>query len=254
MRVSLAVGCLLAATIGLAQAADMPPPYPPPAPPPVYAPAPPPPPFTWTGFYFGANGGYGFAPVTATATATSLFGFAATATSSATLSGPLGGGQIGFNWQFNSVVVGLEVDGDWSNQNHSTSFISCFGACTVTGTSTINWFATARGRIGYAFDRVLIYGTGGGALINGSGNLTASGFGVTANLGSISNTPFGFAAGGGVEAAITPNLSLRAEYLFLYSNNFSASTTIPLLGVTLNEKATISDSIVRAGVNWRFML
>lgn len=249
MRVFAAVSCLLAA-ISSALAADLPP-GPAPAPPPVYAPIPVVPVYNWSGFYIGANGGYGFAPATATATATSFFG-AAAATSSATLTGPLAGGQIGFNWQINSLVLGIEVDGDWSNQNNTTTFVSCFGLCTVSGTSTINWFATARGRVGYAFDRILIYGTGGGAWMNASGNLTASGFGITENLASISSSAFGFAAGGGIEAAITPNLSLRAEYLYLYSNSFSASTTIPVLGATLTEKATISDNVIRAGLNWRF--
>jgi outer membrane immunogenic protein len=254
MRVFGLVGCLLAASVVSVFAADFPPPPgPPPVAPAMYAPQPPPPPFTWSGFYFGANGGFGFASGNATATATTLFG-GATAISSGTFNGGVVGGQIGFNYQINSLVLGVEVDGDWSGQSRTNTTLACFGFCTVSETVGINWFATARARVGYAFDRVLVYATGGGAAINASDSVNASAFGLTVNIASISSTAFGYVVGGGVEAAIMPNLSARAEYLFMSSSNFSGSTTIPVVGGTITERATLYDNIVRVGLNYRFSL
>jgi len=147
--------------MSVAFAADMSP-GPAPVPPPVYIPPPAPPPFGWSGIYFGANGGFGFASGTATASAATLFG-GATATASENFSGAIAGGQIGFNWQINSVVFGIEADGYWSEQNSTTNTVSCFGLCTLSEKTGINWFATARAHVGYAFDRILVYGTGGAA-------------------------------------------------------------------------------------------
>jgi outer membrane immunogenic protein len=168
------------------------------------------------------------------------------------MNGPIVGGQIGFNWQISSLVLGLEADGQWSNQNQSTSSPSCFGLCTINETTAINWFATARARIGYAFDRILVYGTGGAAWMNASDTANATGFGATVNIASLSSSAIGYAVGAGVEAAITNNLSARVEYLFMSSSRFSATAPLPIIGGTITETATINDSIVRAGLNWRF--
>jgi outer membrane immunogenic protein len=198
MRTFAAVSCLWAVFVTSALAADFPPPPgPAPVPPPIYpAPPPPPPPFTWSGFYFGVNGGYGFASGSATATATTLFG-GATATSSGNLSGGILGGQIGYNFQIDSLVLGVELDGQWSDQTQTTTTFSCFGLCTLNETVGINWFSTFRARAGYAFDRVLVYVTAGGAAINASDSLNATGFGTTINIASISSTAFGFVGGAG---------------------------------------------------------
>lgn len=255
MRVFAAAGCFWAAFAEFASAADFPPPPgQPPVPPAMYAPAPPPPPpFTWSGFYVGANGGFGFSSGTATGTITSFFG-SASASSSGNMNGPIVGGQIGFNWQINSLVLGIEADGQWSNQSQSTSSPSCFGFCTINETTAINWFATGRARIGYAFDRILVYGTGGVAWMNASDTANVTAFGTTVNIASLSSTAIGYAVGAGVEAAITNNLSARAEYLFMSSSRFSATAPLPIIGGTITETAAISDSIVRAGLNWRFAL
>jgi outer membrane immunogenic protein len=251
MRVLVSIICVLAGTASPAFPADTTLPGPGPEPPPIYVPAPPPPPFTWAGFYFGPNGGFGFVSGNATVTLTSFFG-SATSSSSGTMNGPIGGGQIGYNWQINSLVFGVEADGQWSNQTSNTSNLSCLGFCTLNETTTINWFATARGRVGYAFGRVLIYGTGGVAFLNFSDTLNATGFGTTINLATLSSTATGYAVGFGVETAFTPNLAARAEYLFMSSSGFNATSPSPIFGGTITETATIRDSIVRAGLNYRF--
>jgi outer membrane immunogenic protein len=133
-------------------AADIgPPPYPPPVPPAVYAPPPPPPQvFNWTGIYVGANAGWGFADYSLNASGPFL-----AATIAEPLSGVIGGGQLGGNYQFGAAVIGIEGDFDGSLQS-ATQTIGAFSA-----TDKINYFGTLRARFGVAFDRVLVYATGG---------------------------------------------------------------------------------------------
>ena len=68
------------------------------------------------------------------------------------------GGTLGYNMQFGSAVFGVEADIDWSGVKGSTT-TNCPLGCETKNT----WFGTARGRIGYAFDRFLPYFTGGAA-------------------------------------------------------------------------------------------
>lgn len=245
-RIVLAGAIALSAAPAIA--ADLPPP-------PARAPAPyvpvPAPVYNWSGFYIGVNGGYGFASGNTTVTVTSLPG---AVNGTGNLSGGVAGGQIGFNWQMNSVVLGLEVDGDWSGQS-KTDTIGCgIAGCSISESFKIPWFATARARAGWAFDRVLVYGTGGAAWMGVTDTLTASAGGVTATLLNVSDTPVGWTAGGGVEVAFSPNWTARAEYLFMQTKP-TGTAAVPVVlggGGTVTETATISDSIVRAGVNFKF--
>jgi outer membrane immunogenic protein len=139
----------------------------------------------------------------------------------------------------------------WSGQSNTTITPACGGACSLTEKAGIDWFATARARVGAAFDRVLVYGTGGLAVINVTDDLSATGFGATAGLVSLSDTAIGFAAGAGVEYAITNNVLAKFEYLYMQANA-SASGGIGLVGGTVSETATIKDSIVRTGIEVKF--
>ena len=101
-------------------------------------------------------------------------------------------------------MFGVEGDGDWSNLDGTTANASCAGVGCETRS---NWLATARGRAGWAWDRVLFYGTGGAAFANvqgGSGLLPFS-----------SSTQTGWTAGAGVEYAFAPNWTAKVEYLFV---------------------------------------
>jgi outer membrane immunogenic protein len=138
----------------------------------------------WSGFYAGVNGGYAWN------------GAGNLDVGSPDPSGGFGGGQIGYNWQgvWNpNVVVGIEADfqgGDISDK--------AFGF-----RSELNWFGTVRGRLGYAFDRALVYGTGGFA------------YGEVKNTSYPSETQTGWVAGGGIEYKLAPAWSLKGEYQFL---------------------------------------
>jgi len=218
---------ILAAVVGLlaiselAWAADLSP-----------APAVTPAPYNWTGLYVGANVGYASARVTETVSGGG-------GTASATLPGGIGGFQIGANGQFGAVVLGFEADFDG---NMATK--SVIGNGIASGTAQIPWIGTLRGRVGYAFDRFLIYATAGGAATQLVSTVNVAGI----NSASTSFMHGAWTAGGGLEAAVTKNLSARIEYLYLETANFNvAQVGPPFVTVT----GRLQDNLVRVGVNYR---
>jgi outer membrane immunogenic protein len=217
---------------GIACAAELP------LPPPVSAKAPmmapPPVPFSWTGFYIGGNGGYAWGNSSDTNPA-----FGTPTTGNFRTSGALAGGQIGYNWQFDAFVVGLESDFDWSNVKGSTSN----GICGLTVcTTSDSWIGTTRGRVGFAVDHWLFYGTGGVAY----GNIRFNDLPLTSVNGTAAN--IGWTAGGGIEYAFTRNWSVKAEYLYVSLDNTGFACT-PGCGTST---ITFNENIARGGVNYRF--
>jgi len=180
-------------------------------------------PYNWTGFYVGINGGGGFGHSSWDVYGT---GF--------NTSGGLVGGTVGYNYQMGQVVFGLEGDGDWSNLRGS-------GLCAGVSCETRNdWLATARGRIGYSFGRVLPYVTGGGAF----GDIKSS----LAGFGSQTTTRAGWALGGGAEVAIAGPWSAKLEYLYVDLGKAGCDATA--CGVATD--VSFTSNIVRGGINYRF--
>ncbi|GGF88469.1 membrane protein [Azorhizobium oxalatiphilum] len=174
-----------------------------------------PPVFSWTGFYIGANAGYAWGSGTGVADS-----FASSP------DGWLAGGQVGYNYQFqNNMLIGLEADVQAADIGGGNAFAS----------SKMDSFGTVRARLGYAFDRVLPYVTGGFAW--GNNKITAPGY-------SQSDTLTGWTAGAGVEYALTNNWTARAEYLY---TDFGKSNYDGLLG-----EAGLNSSTARLGVNYKF--
>jgi outer membrane immunogenic protein len=221
---SLITTAALLSGFGVAQAADLPQrapvPYRAPA---VVAPVPV---YNWTGFYIGANGGYGWAGASASSGGVTVDG--------GDLKGPFAGGQVGFNYQTGVFVFGVEVDGQWANIKES------YGAFGFTFTDTINYFFTARGRLGVAAQNFLFYGTGGYAHGGVKSEVTNGG----ATL-SVSGDRGGWTAGGGVEAGFG-NASVKLEYL--YMQTFDKDETIFGTPVTWN----VHVHTVKLGLNYRF--
>src|SRR5579862_893954 len=190
MKRLLIAGAFALAAAGPVLAADLPPtsmPPPPPRAPAAYVPIAPPV-YNWGGIYIGINGGYGFGSSNWSLPASVCAGGVACSTGSFNISGPLAGATFGANFQSGQFVFGIEGDGDWSNITGSAS--STNAVCP--GCQTANtWLATLRARAGVAWDRVLLYGTAGGA----AGSINATGAGIT----STSNSEFGWTAGGGLE-------------------------------------------------------
>ena len=239
MKRILIAGALALAAEGQALAADLPQPAPPPPrAPATYVPVPAPV-FTWTGIYLGINGGYAFGDSSWTTPGL-------TPTGNFSTSGYLVGGTLGGNYQWGQFVLGIEGDGDWTNLN-GTTFVTGGSGCGAGCETKSDWLATVRGRAGYAFDRILIYGTGGAAF----GNLQAA-FG---SLPFSSSTQTGWTAGGGVEFAFTPNLTAKIEYLYVDLGNQSCAQANCAGGTILaplNTTVSLTENVVRAGINYKF--
>ena len=228
MKRFVLAGALAFAAGSQALAADLPQPGPPPQAPVAYIP-PIPPGYNWGGVYFGPNGGYGFGKSKWTTTS-------GVSTGSFDTSGYVAGGTLGFNFQADAFVVGLEGDIDATGIEGTSSFACMPLACETKNT----WLSTFRARVGFAADRVLFYGTAGGAY----GNVEAAN--VTG--GFLSANKAGWTAGAGIEAAFTDNLTARLEYLYVDLENATFSSTVPSGSVT----TTFNTSMIRFGVDYKF--
>lgn len=223
MKTSVFAGLLLSAIAGSAMAADLPrrggvasEPY--------FASAP----FNWTGIYAGLNAGYGFGHLTRTGGQVGH------------VSGGLVGGTLGYNYQYQQVVLGVEGDLDWARINGGRVWDA--GGQAVTGSARVSSLASVRGRIGFAADRALVYVTGGYA----GGNLKVTvDHPATPFFGSASKWQNGYALGAGIEYAFTNNVSVKAEYLYTALNSKSYFPQDVLsAGTRVNQ--------IRTGVNYRF--
>ena len=218
LRVACAGALALAGAISTASAADLSRQmYTKAAPAPYMAPY-----YNWTGFYLGVNGGGGWG--TSTWDSTGSFD----------TSGALAGGTIGYNWQFGTWVIGLEGDIDWANFSDSAA---CAGLNCQTKT---NWFGTARGRIGYAFDRFMPYFTGGAAF----GDIEARRTGFV----GASDTNVGWTLGAGIEGAIADRWTAKVEYLYADLGDISCSAAACGVATTVDHRL----NVLRAGLNYRF--
>ncbi len=179
--------------------------------------------YNWTGFYIGANAGGAWSK------AGTNFGDA---------SGFVGGGQIGYNWQAagSPLVLGLEAD----FQGTSLKNTETVGA--ITGEAKVPAFGTVRGRIGYAWDRFMVYGTGGWAYSDTKATVSGPG-------GSVSDSKWGsgYTLGGGLEWAFMGPWSLKAEYLYVKAK----SVDLTLAGVPFST-GDYHYNVVRAGLNYHF--
>jgi outer membrane immunogenic protein len=223
---------------GQALAADLPPPPPAPRAPATYVPTTVPV-YNWSGIYIGANGGYSYGTSSwSDPTGALLIPPGAVATGNFNPKGWLAGGTIGANYQFwGGAVLGVEADWDWSNLNGTTSTP---GVCLPGGCETkADWMSTVRGRAGWAFDRVLLYGTGGAAFAPIQAGF--NGFPLQ------STTQVGWTAGAGLEFAFAPNWTAKAEYLYADLGSFTC--TVDCFG---NTSVKFTDNIIRAGVNFKF--
>jgi outer membrane immunogenic protein len=174
------------------------------------------------------------------------------ATADTAVFGAVGGGQAGFNWQSGELVVGAEGDFDWSNLKGSISAqcTPCAVGANASLEHDVDWFGTARARIGYAADGWLVYATGGYAFGRVALKGTATGGGVNASL-TQNATPSGWTIGGGTELALGPNWSAKLEYLYVDLGTVTSTIVVPG-APTLADSARIQMNVVRAGVNYRF--
>jgi outer membrane immunogenic protein len=255
---------------GAALAADLPSR----TPPPVYLP---PPICTWTGLYIGINAGYHFGDsskynhFSGTDTdsgglGTALSDGAIPTTGAGGADGAIAGGTIGYNWQINSFVLGVEVDVDGAGGRKTSTFANTPDAVIgvplfTTSSQGLDWLGTVRGRLGFAIDRLLFFGTGGLAFGESRASFSVSGQeGVPPlSVAASSNRSVGWAVGGGIEYALPYNCnwSVKVEYLH-YDLGRTTETVFYSYPVPATDFSTLtgqtrhSGNIVRAGLNYKF--
>lgn len=203
---------------------------------PIMAPA-----FSWTGFYIGGDVGYGWGTSTGTSTnATGVFPLPY----SASPNGVIGGGFIGYNYQIDQFVVGVEAD--WQAANNSGS-VNAILPPSYTMTTKVNNYGSLRGRLGYAMDRWMIFATGGWAWGSAS---TSYGFtGAAAPFYTNSFNGNGYTAGAGFEYAFMNNWLARVEYRYTDLGSRSY-VDVPTNSAETGNRVTIND--VRLGIAYKF--
>ena len=273
MKRLLLATTVLAGLTAVASAADLPRR----AAPPVFVPVPV---FTWTGFYAGINAGYAFDagkegpnsfPVASRFTAA---GTPQVATfSKDSQDGFSGGAQIGYNYQFtpgSGVVVGIEADTqylDFGAKRRDSGVVAApgFAINDPRGLSSLDFFGTVRGRLGYAFDRTLVYGTGGFAYGAGSTDRSFGGFQGNDDFRT------GYAVGGGIEYALPTDsffnffrasaVTLKVEGLYVNLDRGTRNQGAFIINTAANNAVVQSISsgrrddefaVVRAGLNYKF--
>jgi outer membrane immunogenic protein len=178
----------------------------------------------WTGFYLGAMGGY------AQENTSDAFG---------EISGGFAGGTLGYNWQTGNFVLGVETDAAWADVGARVG-----NPAIASVEARIRAMGTVRGRVGYAFDQVLVYGTGGYAWADN--RITLSALNV-----SISDSQFhsGWTVGAGVEVMFAPKWSVKAEYLY---RSFQGETYFAGIAPPGLATGTLNLNSVQVGVNYHF--
>jgi outer membrane immunogenic protein len=185
--------------------------------PPAYKAAPLAPVFTWTGFYLGVHGGYGWS-------SSDVFGIGVFDS----LKGGFAGGQIGYNYQINNFVLGIEGDGAWADISQS------FDGANFK----FDALASLRGRLGVAYGNALLYGTAGGGWAHGKFDILGL---------SDSQWQSGWTAGAGIEYAFQPNWTGKVEYLHY---GLSSATYFSSLGGAASGKVDVDT--IKVGINYLF--
>jgi outer membrane immunogenic protein len=245
--------------------------------------------YDWSGFYVGgtAGGAFGsFDPSTSTTLQANPSYFGASSVAAVNAAGAqrikpagfTGGFETGYNWQAGSFVVGLEGDVEYLGLKGSAATTGGYPCCapatfTVTSSASTTWLATARARAGIAANDWLFFATGGAAFTN-----IKTGFGFSDNCGltancnaffgaqpngaeasSFSSMKTGFAVGGGVEKAIGPNWTVKAEYLHVGFGKVTGTGTLTgadgffnIVSQSMTHSYDLKADIVRLGVNYKF--
>jgi outer membrane immunogenic protein len=239
--------------------------------------------YNWTGFYIGGNvgGAWGnFHPRTSTVDSdvgwfvpTDIPAINTVGIQSSKPTGFTGGFEAGYNWQSRNFVFGVEADIQALSLSSGASSSALYPGFPYTFTVTSNirttWLATFRGRLGYAVNNWLFFVTGGAALTDLRGDFAFSdNFGTgnpnASESASFSDTKTGYTIGGGVEAGLWGNWSVKVEYLYANFGTVSATSTnltafspllLPQIAFPANvftHSFDLKANIARAALNYRF--
>jgi outer membrane immunogenic protein len=178
---------------------------------------------------------------------------------SATAQSWVAGGQAGYNWQQGAWVYGVEADIaathlDSSMQGALTQLGgNCFGPAVGATSGTVDWYGTARGRVGVTSGPLLFYGTGGLAYGKVDLQSTVDFFGSSLQS-QTSSIRTGWVAGGGIEYAVRPNTLLTLGYQYIDLGTASVAGAVDISGeiVSLSASAHAHFQVVALGLNWSF--
>jgi outer membrane immunogenic protein len=222
---------------------------------------------TWTGFYLGVNGGYGWSTDNSklqgdayccqVENIKSLVVVAPSAPNRVTFSseGGFGGGQIGYNFQRDRLVFGIEADIQGSGIEGNGKLSLPYGG-EARAHSELDWFGMVGGRLGYLFDNTLVYFKGGFAFGGVKDSVTATAYYGSPVTVSKDETRTGHSLGGGIEHKINPAWSLKAEYQYIDLGSSKlqaeASSDYPCYA-TGNLNAEHAYHTVRVGLNYHVL-
>jgi outer membrane immunogenic protein len=225
-------------------------------------------PSTWSGFYVGAHGGYASGDSVTRLADVYPGGLFALDLANRTLptrvagsrAGPLAGLQTGYNLQIGRYVLGLEGDASFADVRGTASFsgvdlVAFPGLMTrTTFRSELTALGSLRARGGFAFDRLLIYGTGGAAIGDVRTTVGVNIPGAYAHEWSRTAAEWGWVAGAGIEYALTGNLTFKTEYLrYDLGSRTTQHADPPAFGAEyIGYKSDIRGNTVRSGLNVRF--
>jgi outer membrane immunogenic protein len=247
LRGLIVVGCASSATAQVAGAADIPYPIKSPAPFDVRQ--------SWAGFYLGGQVGYGMDAVRWRNLGISPFFSPLDSLTRDRGSGVIGGGQVGYNFQFNRMVFGIE--GSISAADFDRNFASPYFPATDVWSSKITWLGTATGRIGYGFDGWLPYIKGGLAAGNVDTSVASNAAGAFSQSSAVH---YGWTLGGGVEFKIAPKFSLGLEFMHTdlgRSNDINGpqtaiATGAPVAGTAESYGVGLRSNSFMARINYLF--
>ena len=208
-------------------------------------PAPPPAIYDWTGFYIGANGGWGSAH---NCFDVAPLGGVFTRDFCSNQSGGVVGGQVGYRWQTNQFVFGVEGQGDWANLSRTRfSVINP----VISEQAKVDGIGLITGQLGWAWNAALLYFKGGAAV---TGNRFTVCDTLNGLCGSLSNTRWGGTVGVGFEYGFGPGWSVGVEYdhLFMGHANNTFSVVDAALTNFLNDRITQNVDMVTVRFNYRF--
>lgn len=199
--------------------------------------------WNWTGFYIGANGGYG--------TGRNNWNLVSVTPSfnegSFNFDGATAGGQIGYNWQVGGWVFGLEAQGNWADLKGSRNSLIPVAAGTApfVNSTKIGAYGLFTGKVGYAWDNVLLYAKGGAAVLDVDYNWSRAGV-----IGGAANeTRWGGTVGAGLEYAFSPNWSVGFEYNHIFATGKNVAFG-PLPNST--DRIRLDTDLFTGRINYRF--
>lgn len=199
--------------------------------------------YNWTGAYFGIQAGYSFGTVETSSSPT-----IGAYDTDYDFDHFVGGVTVGYNHQFGDWVAGVEIDASFTDAEESIDP----GIADITEyQSDLDWLATARVRLGYAFDNILVYATAGGAAAE-----TEDAIGLTAGGATLSErrSRKGWTAGAGFEWAFSENWSAKGEYLYVDLGEETVSENGPIVFPDATDAVDFEHiyHLGRVGVNYRF--